>query len=206
MNKTKLKTRKYNSYEEYTNHQKSKLLRINGGFYNKLKMKLYDEKYKYVLQKRLEEQNIVKPHMNVLCLAARLGTEVKSFISMGCFAVGLDLNVGTNNKYVVYGDFHNIQFASNSVDVVFLNSIDHSLNLSKLLKEIRRVLKPNGRFILEVSHGTLEGYTPTDYEVIVWEKVDDLLNILVKEGFEILKKTEFKNPWKGVQVSMSVYK
>ena len=47
----------------------------------------------------------------VLCLAARIGTEVKAFLDLGCFAIGIDLNPGTDNRYVVHGDFHDLQFA-----------------------------------------------------------------------------------------------
>ncbi|MBE3128753.1 MAG: class I SAM-dependent methyltransferase, partial [Actinobacteria bacterium] len=139
----KLKVKKYKNYDEYIKHQSSKLEKLSESFINE-----YDIKYREILYKRLLKQNLVKPNMNVLCLATRIGTEVKAFIDIGCFAIGIDINPGTLNEYVVYGDFHDIQFAPNSIDVVFSNSIDHSFNLEILIKEIKRVLKINGLLII----------------------------------------------------------
>ena len=51
-------------------------------------------------------------------VGARIGTEVKAFLDLGAVAIGIDLNPGENNRYVVYGDFHDLQFASGSIDVV----------------------------------------------------------------------------------------
>src|SRR3989338_2256161 len=137
--------------------------------------------------------------MNVLCLAARIGTEVKAFLDIGCFAVGIDLNPGIVNKYVVHGDFHDIQFPDHTVDVIFSNSLDHAFDLNKLIKEVKRVLKANGFLILEIVRGTEEGYMPGYYEAAVWEKIDDLLDIFLKSGFDIVNKVNFEYPWRGGQ-------
>ncbi len=146
-----LKNKKYESYAEYVEHQKSKLHIITSF------LKEYDNKYRVELRKRLQKYGVAKPGMNALCLAARVGTEVKSFIDLGCFAVGLDLNPGHENRYVVTGDFHHIQFADSSVDIVFTNSLDHAFNLDKLAKEIKRVTKPGGNLILEIVKGEKGG-------------------------------------------------
>ena len=165
-----IKKKKYKTYSEYLKHQKSKL-----GLIKNPRLKEYDVKYRIELRKRLEEQNIVQSGMNVLCLAARVGTEVKSFLDFGCFAVGLDLNPGSENKYVVYGDFHDVQFPACSADVVFTNSLDHVLDFDKLIKEIKRVLKPQGFLILEIVKEEENGSSFNYYETASWEKIDDLL-------------------------------
>jgi len=77
----------------------------------------------------------------MLCLAARIGTEVKSFLDLGAFAVGIDINPGKKNKYVLFGDFQDIQFAPKCADIIFTNSIDHVYDIEKFLSEIKRVLK-----------------------------------------------------------------
>jgi ubiquinone/menaquinone biosynthesis C-methylase UbiE len=191
--------KKYEGYEEYLEHQKSKLEKIKDELHH-----TYDVKYRHELKKRLKEQNVVQSGMNVLCLAARIGTEVKSFLDLDCFAVGIDLNPGVENKYVVYGDFHDIQFSDHSVDVVFSNSLDHTFDFSKLIKEIKRVLKLNGSLILEIVKGTEEGCSPGYYEASSWKKIDDLLDIFRKSGFKIVKKVNFEYPWPGQHVVLTL--
>jgi SAM-dependent methyltransferase len=195
----KIKKREYPSYSEYLEHQKSKLRYIK----NELSS-TYDIKYRHELKERLKEQNLVQPRMNVLCLAARIGTEVKSFLDLDCFAIGIDLNPGVENKYVLYGDFHDIQFPNHCIDVIFSNSLDHTFDFDKLIKEIKRVLKPNGYLILEIVRGIEEGYSPSDYEVSIWKKMDDALGIFLNSGFRVIKKSDFEYPWKGQHISLKL--
>jgi len=124
----KFKTRVYSSYEEYLEHQKQKLEYID--------LEEYDVKYRDVLLERLRKLYFLKPGMTVLCLGARLGTEVKAFLDIGCFAIGIDLNPGCDNRYIVYGDFHNLQFASSSVDVIFTNALDHVFDMRQMIEEV----------------------------------------------------------------------
>lgn len=53
----------------------------------------YDKTYRKHLRDRLQSHINVKG-TSVLCLAARVGTEVKAFLDLGCFAMGIDLNPG----------------------------------------------------------------------------------------------------------------
>ena len=110
--------RAYDSYGQYLQHQGSKLKYCEaGGLRRQLSPSLLGERLRSVPE--------LKAGMSVLCLGARLGTEVKAFHDAGCFAVGLDLNPGPENKLVLHGDFHEVQFPAGSVDVVFTNSFDH---------------------------------------------------------------------------------
>lgn len=196
-----IKRKNYEKYDDYTKHQKSKLSKINKSF-----LKEYDVKYRETLRERLKEQNVVKSKMNVLCLAARIGTEVKSFLDLGCFAIGLDLNPGDDNKYVVTGDFHDIQFPDNVVDVVFSNSLDHTFDLKKLIKEIKRVLKPGGFLILEIGKGEDEGSSPGPWEATSWKKIDDVVDIFIKSDFTVTKKVNIKYPWEGQHICLKLGK
>jgi ubiquinone/menaquinone biosynthesis C-methylase UbiE len=108
------------------------------------------------------------PHSSVLCLAARLGSEVEAFISLGHFAIGIDLNPGPDNPFVVSGDFHALQFADHSVDCVYTNSLDHAFDIEKITREVRRVLKPGGMFLLEAVAGHEEGYLVGPHDTTHW--------------------------------------
>ena len=186
--------RRYASYDEYVRHQAAKLETKD--------LTEYDVSYREVLRDRLREAGHVQPQARVLCLAARLGTEVKAFHDLGCFAVGIDLNPGESNRYVVHGDFHDLQFPAGSVDVVFTNSLDHALEPERILAEVRKVLAPGGLFVAEASRGREEGYEPQRYESFYWDTLEDLLGLIERAGFERISSHPFDDPWPGAHVTL----
>jgi len=133
----------------------------------------------------------------VLCLGARLGTEVKAFLDHGCFAVGIDLNPGKSYYYVLPGDFHNLQFADRSVDVVFSNSVDHVFDLEKFVKESARILKAGGLLVIEVGRGREEGGSSGFYESLHWSTIEELLSFLKNYGFGCLLRQPIDFPVGG---------
>lgn len=194
-----LRTKVYGDYQDYVRHQQAKLPTLVGGDW----LAEYDREYARVLAQRLAEVGLVRREMTVLCLAARLGTEVKAFLDLGCFAVGIDLNPGQGNRFVLTGDFHDIQFPAGSVDVVFCNSLDHAFDLDRLLAQVRRVLKPNGLLILEIVCGVEEGFRPGDYEALAWNRIDDLLKPIQAAGFAVTRRMPISYPWKGEHVVLT---
>jgi ubiquinone/menaquinone biosynthesis C-methylase UbiE len=55
----------------------------------------------------------------------------------------------TTNLHFNYGDFHQLEQADSSIDIVFeLEAICHSDKPETVLEEVYRVLKPGGKFIL----------------------------------------------------------
>lgn len=184
--------RVYRTYEDYVAHQQSKLKSVD--------LSSCEIEYREVLRERLEKLNFLRRGMGVLCLAARLGTEVKSFLDIGCFAIGIDVNPGASNRYVVWGDFHDIQFPSESVDVVFTNSVDHAFDIQKLIDETKRVLKPDGLLVVEAVAGSSEGGCPRSFESFYWSKIDDLVSLVERSQFRLVKRSSFDYPWTGQQL------
>ncbi len=184
--------RKYSDYSSYLAHQRSKLRLLD--------LSRYDVEYRAVLSERLRSLEFLGRGTTVLCLAARLGTEVKAFLDVGCFAVGLDLNPGKWNRFVVQGDFHHIQFADASVEVIFTNSLDHSFDVQALLAEVRRILKPGGRVIIEAVVGTRLGKDPHFYESFWWSEVGDLVRLFEQHGFALIRRDLIQVPWHGEQL------
>lgn len=187
--KSGLHYRSYDSYEEYTAHQAAKLSKID--------LEEYNIKFREALKERLTNLEIITPGKNVLCLAARMGAECRAFIDMGCFAIGVDLNPGQGNRYVVVGDFHNLQFADNSVDYIFTNSLDHAFDLPRILSEVVRVLKQDGIFITELMPA---GFKPGAFESCRWESMEEIIRMITEAGFVLLSRKNFKYPWNGVQI------
>jgi SAM-dependent methyltransferase len=192
INSSGFRQKQYSRYEDYQHHQRSKLSMID--------LSEYDRTFREALRERTRSLDL-KPGARVLCLAARIGTEVKAFIDLGCFAVGIDLNPGKDNRYVVVGDFHNLQFAPGSIDVIYTNSLDHAFDLEKILGECRRVLAKDGMLIVEACGGFEEGYKPGHFEALSWAKTDDLVSRIGKSGMRVDgAQVNFEIPWPGRRI------
>jgi SAM-dependent methyltransferase len=190
--KAGLSRREYSRYEEYLTHQRGKLDQLGGAV-----MSEYDVKYRQQLRARLESSPLEWRGKSVLCLAARIGTEVKAFRDVGCYAVGVDLNPGKDNPLVLAADFHFLPFRTEAMDAVFTNSLDHAFDVERLVGETRRVLKPRGQFVAEAATGSKEGREPGKWESFWWSKIDDLVKLMEGFGFRLVDRRAFDQPWRG---------
>ena len=181
--------RVYPSYQDYLRRQQAKL--------EYLDLSRYETEYQRLLSERQAGVDGLRKGAAVLCLGAGLGAEVRAFQDCGCFAVGLDLNPGRQNRYVLHGDFHELQFPRESADVIFSNSLDHVFAVDRFIAEIRRVLKNGGLLILETMKGRAEGVSPDPYASFWWNSVDDVVALFIRHGFRALQRTEFAMPWPG---------
>jgi SAM-dependent methyltransferase len=190
-----LAARKYPDYETYLAHQAMKF----GGLRWKTVAK-HDRRFHEELSVRLRALAIDFRGRSVLCLAARQGSEVRAFIDQGAFAVGIDLNPGPRNRFVVVGDFHELQFADASLDYVYTNSLDHAFDLNRIMKEVRRVLKPTGRLIVEANMAGGEGAARGAFESLVWANANELVQRIEESAFRVAQRESFDLPWKGEQI------
>jgi SAM-dependent methyltransferase len=177
--------RQYESYEKYIAHQKDKLDSLDG------KAFVNPEKAVNMFRRRFELVSGLPSGSSVLCLGARCGEEVRAFIGLGHFAIGIDLNPGETSRYVVTGDFHMLQFADGSVDCVYVNCLDHALDIQKILTEVRRVLKPQGLFIADIVYGHEEGYAAGNHDTMHWAKARDFGEFMA--GIANFKIQEFRD-------------
>lgn len=176
--------KEYKSYQEYLNHQSSKL----------------KNHFSEVSQKNNEIRDIVYKRYNdfsswrgqtVLCLGARLGGEVEAFKKMGAVAVGIDIEPGEKNNHVLYGDFHDVKFPDRCFDFVFSNCIDHVYDIDKYLKNIFRLLKSDGVGLLEVGVQKAGEYETMDTQDITELKRQ------INKYFKIKFTKPIDNGWKG---------
>lgn len=195
---TGLMRRQYASHEQYRAHQRSKL-----AYMEPENLRSYDTRLREALTDRLRQAGI-RAGSRVLCLAARRGGEVRAFLDCGCFAVGMDLNPGADNPYVVSGDFHALQFPDHVVDVVFTNSLDHVRDLKAVVSEMRRVLVPTGRALIEARVGDAEGSKFAYYESYAWPTVSALIEKLEAEGLALVDRTPITEPWRGEHLTFGV--
>ena len=182
--------RKYKNYDKYLKHQSKK---FDIGFSKKIK-KFMPECFPNSIRSFEKRVNGFKSYIKqskILCLGARTGAEVVAFKNLGFIdAIGIDVNPGKNNKYVIKGDFHNMDFEDNTFDTVYSNCIDHAWNLRKLSKEIYRVSNKKARLILEIDHLLKKTKNErkkllkkdSKYESIMWDDFKD-----IKSGFKEFK-------------------
>jgi len=187
--------RAYKNYEEYVKHQSSKANKIRSW------LKTYDMEFFKQIVKRVKGNK-----GKVLCLGARTGAEVLAFENKECEAVGIDLYPTKNSYKTIKGDFHNIPFKDNEFDIVFTNSLDHSLDLNKMISEIVRVLKNYGIFIFEAEYGVKEKGSFKEYEVTKWDYISELVNKLKEHGFIEGEEYKITMPCKGKHIEMRLIK
>lgn len=171
-----LALRRYDSYAGYRAHQVEKLDRIEKDLRTKEGRRL--DRFR----QRFRGCEPLASARNVLCLGARLGTEVRVLKELGCFAVGIDLNPGPDNPHVLVGDFHGLTFPDDSVDAVYTIALDHTFDLKALVAEVRRVLRPSGAFVVDAFLGFEEGFIPGEYEASHWATLDGLLAQICQTG------------------------
>jgi SAM-dependent methyltransferase len=181
-------TRKaYRDYTQYLRHQKRKVRWRSRAWLDE-----YEARYRSALLSRVG--HLVRGGDRVLCLAARKGGEVRAFRDAGAFAVGIDLEPGPENRYVLYGDFHALDFPDGSADLVFTNSLDHVFDLARLIHEVHRVLRPGGLFVTEIVVGRSDGRPHSYYDAAGWTSVDRVVDTLVSGGFVVEERKPIEFP------------
>lgn len=174
--------KEYTSYDDYIVQQVSKL---DNGLVEKNWFKRYEIKYPKLLNYLLKKSSLSFIGTSVLCIGARTGSEVKTFCQLGAFAVGIDVNTGKNNKWVVTGDASSIQYPNHCVDIVYTNVLDHLLKIDECLAETKRVLKSNGYMILLI--GSPEDAQKDKWGSTYWDNIDDVVTYL-KEMYGLIVK------------------
>jgi SAM-dependent methyltransferase len=168
--------RSYASYDEYVTHQASKL----GKIVHRLRETEDEDDAEF--RRRFEGCGPLRDARSVLCLGARLGTEVRALHALGHFAIGIDLNPGEANPYVLTGDFHAIVFPDGSLDAVYTNALDHVFDLDKVVGEVRRLLRPGGVLVVDLVHGYEEGYVPGEFEATIWRDRESFIERIRELG------------------------
>ena len=189
----RLAVRSMESYDDYLELQASKLELVD--------LQAHEDRFRQVLRERTVDLEPAALGKTAICLGARLGAEVRALRDLGYFAVGVDLCPGENNAFVLFGDFHHLEFPDDSVDLVYTNSLDHALDLTRVLQEVARVLKPSGRFVVEADPGTKEADLGSDmWQTLSWERVDDLAQRIELAGWQLKGRRPFEYPRHGQQL------
>lgn len=187
--------RSYKSYGEYLAHQ------VEKADVYEAPIRKHDEEYESIVFERFQNRGLAG--RSILCLGARFGGEVRAFTRLGALAIGVDLNPGANNLYVVPGDVHSLQFADGAFDVVYTNILDHIFDPEKFFREIKRVSGRGATIYFEVN---LE--KPTRYESLDISDREATLaligkHFIVRSVVPVTNKTSYVN-WDGELIECAV--
>jgi len=176
----KYKSNEYNSYKE---HQSFKFF-----LYKRELLNTFNEAVSNFFNNFKKFK--IKKNSYILCLGARTGAEVKAFRKLGFFSIGIDLAFPKNSPYVVYGDFHNLDFPENSFDLIYSNTLDHVYNHEKFIKEVLRVLKKNGKMLFDIQKRSNEANRIVlgQFETCGWDHSDKIIQKLLKFKIKLIYK------------------
>ena len=73
-------------------------------------------------------------------------------------------------------------FPDDSVDAVYMNALDHAFDLTSLVAEVRRVLRPGGVWIIDMVLGFEEGVTPGEFEATHWSTAENMIAQICEIG------------------------
>lgn len=194
-NQSEVPRRNYTSYEQYLRHQ------IEKADVYEMEIRAHDSEYENIIHGRFANYGF--QGKSILCLGARFGGEVRAFTELGALAIGLDLNPGKNNLYVLPGDVHKLQFADKSFDIIYTNILDHIYDVETFFSEIKRVLKNDGVAYFEVNLSK-----PTRYESIDISDLDTTIGMLSKR-FILVSRNNVHNKtsyvdWSGELIECKV--
>ena len=125
--------RNYSSYAEYVAHRSAKLPKVAAQLGRNEPRDLADFRSVPILGHAARCQNSANAW-------ARPGTEVEALMGLGYFAVGIDLDPGADNRYVLPGDFHNIIFADPANVIVGTTALPVELQRAAQNLGVRRFL------------------------------------------------------------------
>ena len=165
--------RNYKSYDDYVRHQVTKARFLSG--WKEIRVSHFKDEF--MSSKCLSD---VGEYETVLCVGARFGEEVAVLRDMGYLAIGIDLNPEQKNKFVLFGDVHQIEFPNSVFDKVFCNVLDHVLDIEKALREMVRVLKSPGHLVIH-----FQSQKPGDFEVRGWDSAEKFVE-RIGEFFDVV--------------------
>lgn len=94
------------------------------------------------------------------------------------------------NADLIY-DGKNLPFEDNKFDTIICTEVfEHIEDLSFTLKELKRVLKPEGKILITTPFMCIEHEMPNDYRRL---SLNGLISLMKKNDFELKKKKKFLN-------------
>ena len=162
-------SRYYSDYNDYIEFQSEKTLNPEK------RKKWLGEEWSLKLEGFKKEfqkfGNFLTEDTKALCIGARTGQEVIALKEMGVKDV-IGIDIVSHLPHVIEGDMHNLNFEDETFDFIYTNVIDHSIDPSKMIREMERVLKNDGIVFLQCQIGVdQDRYT----EFIIENPIYDIL-------------------------------
>lgn len=182
-----VRRRLYESYDHYLGHQATKyavMLEKRGG-HERRTIVVYRIKFWLRFRRVIP---LLPKDSKIICAGARDGTEVEVWHDLGYKnAVGFDINPGPNNPLVSKADFNHLPLADETADAIYSNCVDHAFELDLMFAEAKRVLKPKGYFLYDISLGQAG-----TFEAVDWKRPEIVLISLLNYAAALIEVRRFR--------------
>ncbi|CAD6490160.1 MAG: Ubiquinone/menaquinone biosynthesis C-methyltransferase UbiE [Candidatus Argoarchaeum ethanivorans] len=188
------------------------MMKKSGWFYKTAVQKLHYMNFAKAMEAKIISRFLELKEREIVCdIACGSGQQSIVMAKQGCRIYGIDMNEKAieNAKSISeeydcdfqVGSAEELPYDSNMFDkVVSVCALEHFANDEKALKEMNRVLKPNGILVLTVDSFTYKGIKKhlqekhkIDHNVVNYYSVFQLTQKLEKYGFKVLKSKYFIN-------------
>ncbi|APC97385.1 class I SAM-dependent methyltransferase [Francisella frigiditurris] len=182
---------------------------------------LYDSKANFVTNYGDDVIELLAPKFNeiILDLGCGTGRLANTIAESGAKVTGVDYSLDMVNrakKLYPNIDFHvadaqqSLDFSENSFDAVFSNAALHwMIDAESVIKNVAKVLKPNGRFVFEMGgkgnidrllfhiNNISQEFNLTDYHIKnYYPSISEYSSLLEKNGFAVRFAVLFDRPTK----------
>jgi SAM-dependent methyltransferase len=179
--------------EEYVDYEKAAAFNDRGKANFALTRAYFD--YWMFRNRFASLKNFIPLDAQIYCLGARLGTEVRAFRDLGFQKViGTDVQRYPGSEgFVIIDNFMDSKLPENSAGFVYTNCFDHTLEPTKFLQGLQRLLKPSGFAMIDVLAPIgiqIEGYHH-------WDPRSKKMFGLIQEQFSFLAMLPITAPFLG---------
>ncbi|MEW6508095.1 MAG: class I SAM-dependent methyltransferase [Bacteroidota bacterium] len=191
-------------YKNYIEHYKN-----DAEFYDFFNLSIFSRQEYQRRYQTMFNLHEIKKNENILEVGSG-GSHALEFIKSSKY---YPLDISTHNLkkmkniysrvfFPVSGNVYNLPFEADSFDLIILSEVlEHLDNPEKALRQIYRVLKKNGSFVISVPYKEVLSYqicihcnqiTPTNAHLHSFDE-DNLESLLNEIGFNIIKRTKCLN-------------
>jgi len=151
----------------------------------------------FALRNQKPDRDFIRLHAGGVVLDIGCANRmISGFLPEGCHYIGLDYFETAHNWYGsrpdVYGDAQNLPVASSKVDtVLLLDVLEHLPRPERCISEIARVLKPQGKLIMQVPFIYPIHDAPLDFQRWTRYGFEEMAK---KQGFKFAQITSVGEP------------
>lgn len=159
--------------------------------------------YYFSRKKLYQDIQEYKKYIHGKCMDFGCGTKPYRKLFNTSEYIGVEIDTGAREKGITYYDGSTIPFEDETFDSILSSEVfEHVVNIEDILKELHRVLKPQGTMLVTVPFAYPRHCWPYDYKRYTSEGLKELLE---NAGFECLEYKRSSNYVEALTQLKNVY-